>query len=512
MGHRDRASGNFAASTVVNRMVRIRTHTLSVRLPNGRVERARSFGLKGLHVFCGDDDVGSQSIELALHEKGLVREAVHTTSWGRSADLETFTMPTDAGYVVHQVPLVGGRDTQRFFLVNPRGAVPVLYRDGATHVVTADILRDLERWFPSHRRPQTFADEAWERLLLLSSQPQIQIAVWLLSVAYRGGQRGLFNNNPVTLGSAAGWEGRVLTKAETVRLRGLERTFRPFCARWEPADSGSGVVGKTAGSTPNKSGGEDVEGVWNFSDVVTSDEMEGSDTDDSIGRVDEDADGDAHEEADEDTEKDDFATVHDEEVFAAAHDKGAWFPGSSAHDAWRGRQVSRKELRANLLVLESALVELEQGLSARSSTQQQQRWLCGDGAHGFSLADVAWGPIVRRLDDCGYHQVLSRKFPHVALWYAALRARSSWRSVVEEPLKWRSTTARLRSGFLNFFGTGITALSSSEKPQTSIIAVLLVYAVLLVFVVWLQTMSVEHAVTVVAGIAATGVVVYVVAP
>ena len=487
-------------------MVRIRTHTLSIRLPSGRIERARSFGLKGLHVFIGDDDVGSQSIELALREKGLVCEAVHTTPWHRSADLQTFAMPSDAAYVVHRVPFVGGRDTQRFFLVNPQGSVPVLYRDGATHIVTADILRDIDRWFPSSSQPQTATNETCNRLLLLSSHPQIQIAVWLLSVAYRGGQRGLFNTNPITFGNAAGWEGRVLTKSQAVRLRGLERTFRPFCAIWEPVDPRSSAVGKSFRSTPTKSGCDDVNDIAAFNDAVTSDDMEDSDTDGSIERVDEDTD----QKTGENQERGDIGTGCNKQVFS--HDGSAWFPGSSAHDTWRGRHVKRKQLRAHLLLLESALLELEQVLTARSSTQQQHRWLCGDGANGFSLADVAWGPIVRRLDDCGYHQVLSRKFPHVALWYAALRARSSWHDVIEERLKWRSAAARLRSGFLNFFGIGISALSSSEKPQTSIVAVCVMYAVMLVLVVWLQTMSVEYAVTVVVSVAATALFIYIIVP
>ena len=112
------------------------------------------------------------------------------------------------------------------------------------------------------------------------------------------------------------------------------------------------------------------------------------------------------------------------------------------------------------------------------------------------MADVVWAPIVRRLVDCGFGTTLARKFPQVDAWYRAMRRRDSWREVVERPLRWRSAIACARSRLCNVLGVGIVALSKSDKPQSSVVAVFALYMAIVAFVVWMQVASAELIATV----------------
>lgn len=88
------------------------------------------------------------------------------------------------------------------------------------------------------------------------------------------------------------------------------------------------------------------------------------------------------------------------------------------------RELMRSPARERELVdeAEALLDGLEQHLSLGT------RYLVGDG---YTLADLAWTPVIARLEQIGFaRSMAAHRRPHLAAWYARLRERPSFGAMI----------------------------------------------------------------------------------
>lgn len=72
--------------------------------------------------------------------------------------------------------------------------------------------------------------------------------------------------------------------------------------------------------------------------------------------------------------------------------------------------------------------EVEVVLDELELTLEQRPWLAGER---YTLADLSWTAVVAKLEQIGFARSISRhRRPHIADWYARVRERPSWGSMI----------------------------------------------------------------------------------
>lgn len=77
-------------------------------------------------------------------------------------------------------------------------------------------------------------------------------------------------------------------------------------------------------------------------------------------------------------------------------------------------------------------------LDQMDASLSQSEWLVGGS---YSLADVDFTPYLRRLDELGLWALVGNRYPHVARWFDAVRARPSFQTAIGD---WETDEGRQR--------------------------------------------------------------------